>query len=155
MTGQKNNMEQTVEDQAEVLLRQLMHLKRYETPETARMSRNKQNIMREVRQAQASKRKSLGDLIEISMPWFFAEPKYGIAALFVAFVGLQYLGMNAHNSSRSTGIYTTASNMATYEQASVNTTTNRYPRLPGNLPLFDSPEGGDGTVMPAGFKYKK
>lgn len=155
MTGQKNQKEKTVGDQAEVLLRQLMHLKQYETPDATRMVRSRQNIMRTVRQAQAGKRKSLGDLLEINMPWFFADPKYGIAALFVAFVGLQYLGMNAQNSTRSTGIYTTTSNLAAYGKPSGNTTTNQYPRLPGNQPLFESPEGGDGTVMPAGFKYRK
>ncbi len=132
-------VESTAEMTTEVLLRQLMQLKRYETPEPARMSRNKQNIMREVRNAKASKRKSIGDLIEVSMPWFFAEPKYGVAALFVAFVGLQYLGISARNSARSTGIYTSTENFAAFDQSAL-TATNRttYPTLPSNYPLFDN-----------------
>ncbi|WP_136082854.1 hypothetical protein [Pontiella desulfatans] len=148
------NTEATAESEAEVLLRQLMHLKNYEIPETARMTRNKQNIMRQVRQTQAGKRRSLGELMEMNMPWFFAEPKYGIAALFVAFIGLQYAGMTSRNSSQSTGIYTTASNMASFEQATT-VTNSAYPRLPNNYPLFRSPEGGDGTVVPVGFQYRE
>ena len=45
------NYVDAVEIDQEELLRQLFHLKRYETPETARMTRNKQNIMRQVRES--------------------------------------------------------------------------------------------------------
>jgi hypothetical protein len=156
MTGKKDHVEHTAGNQAEGLLKQLMHLKTYETPETARMTRNKQNIMREIRNAQANKRKSLGDLLELNMPWFFAEPKYGIAALFIAFVGLQYVGMHSRTSSQSTGIYTsTTPDYANPARPQVTISTNRYPQLPGNRALFDSPEGGDGSVLPAGFKYRE
>ncbi|WP_372847081.1 hypothetical protein, partial [Pontiella sp.] len=62
MIGELENMETPAGEPAEVLLQKLMHLKNYETPETARMTRNKQNIMRQVRQSQAGKRKSIGDL---------------------------------------------------------------------------------------------
>jgi hypothetical protein len=155
MTGENNKYETAAEDPAELLLRQLMHLKNYEMPEPARMVRNKQNIMREVRKANASKRMSLGDFLEMNMPWFFAEPKYGIAALFLAFVGLQYAGVSSRNSYQSTGIYTTTSDLASYGNKPETASTNYYPRLPSNLPLFESPDGGDGTVLPAGFKYRK
>jgi hypothetical protein len=154
MIGEMDNIKATADDSAEVMLRKLMHLKNYETPETARMTRNKQNIMRQVRQSQAGKRKSLGDLLEVNMPWFFAEPKYGIAALFVAFVGLQYVGLTAKTSSQSTGIYTTTGEIAAYSQTST-VNSNDYPSLPRNYPLFRTPEGGDGTVLPAGFQYRK
>ncbi|MBT8042813.1 MAG: hypothetical protein HKP10_01385 [Kiritimatiellales bacterium] len=138
MMNEGNQTESTADTTAELLLQQLMQLKRYETPETARMTRNKQNIMREVRTAKAGKRKSIGDLLEVSIPWFFAEPKYGVAALFVAFVALQYLGMSARNSARSTGIYTTTDNFAAFEpSASVSTNRTTYPTLPSNYPLFN------------------
>ena len=152
MTGEK---ETRVDDQAEVLLSQLMHLKTYEKPETARMTRNKQNILREIRNSQANRRKSLGDLLELNMPWFFAEPKYGVAALFIAFMALQYAGMQTR-TSQSTGIYTSATpDYANSTQSQVTIATNRYPQLPTNRALFETPGGGDGAVLPAGFKYRE
>jgi hypothetical protein len=154
MMGENNKRETPADDPAELLFRQLMHLKNYEKPETARMTRNKQNIMREVRKAQASKRMNLGDVLEMNMPWFFAEPKYGIAALFLAFVGLQYAGIHSRTSYQSTGIYSTANDLAAYAKKPETVSTNYYPRLPSNLPLFESPDG-DATVLPAGFKYRE
>lgn len=147
--------ELTAADSADLLMQQLLHLKTFEIPDPSRMTRNKQNIMRQVRQAQSEKRKPILDLLEINIPWFFAEPKYGIAALFVAFIGLQYAGMTARNSTTSTGIYTTTGSVANYEQvdASSNVVSNRYPSLPSNYQLFDNPQG-DQSVVPAGFEYK-
>ncbi len=140
MMNENDNLAGMAEEQAEVLLQQLMHLKQYERPEPARMTRNKQNIMRQVREAQANKRKSIGDLIELNIPWFFAEPKYGIAAVFVAFVALQYAGITAQSSSRSTGIYTSNNNIAALEQRTTIAATNTitYPSLPSNYQLFDA-----------------
>ncbi|MDF7826311.1 hypothetical protein P4B35_19945 [Pontiellaceae bacterium B12227] len=155
MMSDKTRLETPAEDQAEVLLKQLMHLKQYERPDAARMTRNKQNIMRSVRQAQSEKRKPLLDLLAINIPWFFAEPKYGIAALFVAFVGLQYVGINARNSATSTGIYTSTASVASYERdAALSVVSNRYPNLPSNSMLFSQPQG-DQTVMPANFELKR
>jgi hypothetical protein len=155
MMNEKLSNETTAEEQADVLLQKLLQLKQYETPDVARMTRNKQNIMRQVRQAHSEKRKSLLDLLELNIPWFFAEPKYGIAALFVAFVGLQYVGMSARNSATSTGIYTSTANVASFEQNSVvDVVTNRYPSLPSNYQLFGQPQG-DQSVIPAEFEYRK
>lgn len=141
MMGEENNMEMTGVELGEEVLKQLFHLKRYETPEVSRMTRNKQNIMRKVREASRNKRKSFGDLIEINFPWFFAEPKYGVAMLFVAFAGLQYLGVNArHAEQANTGIFTASTDrLAAYEQpAAAATNTVDYPKLPSGLPLFPS-----------------
>lgn len=147
--------EVTAEEQADAMLQQLLHLKTYETPDSSRMTRNKQNIMRQVRQAQTEKRKPLLDILELNIPWFFAEPKYGIAALFVAFVGLQYIGITAKHST-DTGIYTSSGNIASFEQPDISTSveSNRYPNLPRNYQLFSDPQG-DQTVVPAGFELKK
>lgn len=155
MTGEEKTEDHMVEDQAEVLLKQLMHLKTYEMPETARMTRNKQNILREIRNTQSSRRMSFGDLLELNMPWLFAEPKYGIAALFIAFMGLQYAGIQTSTSSQSTGIYTsTTPDYASLGQPQATIATNRYPQLPGNRALFQNP-GGDGSIVPASFQYRE
>jgi len=134
------------ENPADVLLQQLLHLKKYERPETARMTRNKQNIMRQVREASRQKSWSLGDLLEVNIPWFFAEPRYGIALLFIAFAGLQFWGAS---SRTPTGIYMPVSTVATYGQSSSIATTNSisYPELPGkNFQLFPDTPQGDSSV---------
>ncbi len=138
----KNNPE----TQADVLLQQLLHLKRYEVPAAGRMVKSKQNIMRQVREANSRTRWSLGDLLEMNVPWFFAEPRYGIAALFVAFAALQFWGVNSQKQVRKTGIYTSGQNVAMLERnASVSTNAVSYPRLPDNFTLFpDRP--GDNAV---------
>jgi hypothetical protein len=146
MIKKTDQQEKTVEDQAELLLKQLMHLKQYEKPEVARMTRNKQNIMREVRNASTNKRKSLGDLLENNVPWLFAEPKYGIALLFIAFAGLQYVGTNARSGSKSTGIYTSNSSLASLNQSSLISTNNiSYPEIPTNLRYF--PDGKNSSSI--------
>jgi hypothetical protein len=136
----------------EALLKQLFHLKQYETPDPARMTRNRQNIMRSVREVSQSQRKSLSDLIEINFPWFFAEPRYGVAMLFVAFAGLQFLGVNARHAAQSdTGIYTTSTDrIAAFQQAAAaSTNTVEYPRLPGGSRLFQDWSESD-TLTPVG-----
>lgn len=139
MKNENDTLEHTDEMKAEVLLGQLMLLKQYEKSDSARMTRNKQNIMRQVRQASANKRKSIGSLLEGSIPWFFAEPKYGIAAVFVAFFGLQYMGISSQSSSQSTGIYMPSHTIAALEKSTaVSTNSITYPSLPNNYQLFDS-----------------
>lgn len=144
------------QEKADELLTKLLHLKNYETPDPSRMTRNKQNIMRQVRQSQANKRKPLLDLLEVNIPWFFSEPKFGIAAVFVAFLALQYVGINArHTRTSTTGVYSSHTSLVDTEYAPVtNIESNRYPTLPRDYQLFGQPEG-DQTVLPAGFELKK
>ncbi|MEN8255942.1 MAG: hypothetical protein ABFR33_10800 [Verrucomicrobiota bacterium] len=157
MMGRDNNLETVSVDPADALLQQLFHLKDYETPDTARMIRNKQNIMRQVREANSRRRWSLTDLLEVNIPWFFAEPKYGIAALFIAFAGLQYLGINPRNASQShTGIYTAADGMAAFEQhTAISTNAVSYPKLPDNLDLFPDQQGDAGVKFVGRIEPKK
>ena len=147
MMNQTENQNISGGDAAEALLQQLLHLKQYEAPDASRMMKNKQNIMRLVREANSKKRKSLGDLMEVNMPWFFAEPRYGIALLFVAFAGLQFLSHNRLALKDShTGIYTTAGNPASLEQnASAATNKYYYPKFPAGSKLFERQQG-DGDV---------
>ncbi|MEN7972453.1 MAG: hypothetical protein ABFR47_01320 [Verrucomicrobiota bacterium] len=138
-------METTAEDPADMLLRQLFHLKGYETPESDRMVKSKQNIMRGVREVNSRKRWSLFDLLEVNIPWFFAEPKYGIAILFVAFAGLQYLGVNTRSASYNYGIYTApGSNVTALEQGSATNSVS-YPKLPDGLNLFPGQQSDSGV----------
>lgn len=157
MMDKNDNLEPTSGDPADVLLQQLFHLKGYETPETARMTRNKQNIMRQVREVSSRKRWSLSDLLEVSIPWFFAEPRYGIAALFVVFATLQFWGISTSKQvSGKAGIYSGDRGIAmAVQNAGVYTNSVSYPKLPDNLPLF-AEKKGDSDIQPAGsFGPKK
>jgi hypothetical protein len=152
MTNEKNEMKKDGMEPADLILQDLFHLKRFETPDPGRMVRNKQNIMRQIRQESHNKKSTIGDLIELNFPWLFAEPKYGVAILFVAFAGLQYLSVNDRQAASSrTGIYTTpASQFAAYEQSGSAVVSNAipYPEVPGNLRLFgDVPQNKDSELV--------
>ena len=157
MMDRDDNLEIAAEDPADVLLQQLFHLKGYESPDSARMIKNKQNIMRSVREASSRKRWSLSDLLEVNIPWFFSEPRYGIAALFIVFAGLQFLGANTQKQARGkTGIYTSNSDIVMMDQSTV-LSTNRvsYPKLPDNLVLFPDQQGDAGVKFVGRVEPKK
>jgi hypothetical protein len=122
------------------------------------MTRNKQNIMRQVREANSRKRWSLGDLLEINIPWFFAEPRYGIALLFIAFAGLQFWGESSRKQMQNrTGIYMPGSTVAVYGQTSA-IATNRisYPKLPTkNFQLFPDTPRSDSSIKFVGRLEEK
>jgi len=157
MMDKNDNLDSTSGAPEDVLLQQLLHLKSYETPDAIRMAKNKQNIMRQVREANSRTHWSLSDLLEVNIPWFFAEPRYGIAALFVVFATLQFLGVNMQKEVRGkTGIYTRDSGMAVAGQRSdIFTNSVSYPKLPDNLTLFAEKQV-DSSIKPVGsFGPKK
>ena len=144
------------ETQADVLLQQLLHLKKYETPIAGRMVKSKQNIMRQVREASGKEHWSLADLIEMNAPWFFAEPRYGIAALFIVFAGLQFWGVNSQKQPQGkTGIYTSGYGVAMLEQNTVSPNAVSYPRLPDNFSLFSDRQGDSGVKFVGRVEPKK
>jgi hypothetical protein len=67
----------------------LLALKTYERPEKERAEKSIQNIMREVRSA--DRMPSLLLFPDKSFAWMFAQPRYGVAALFIIFLGLHLL----------------------------------------------------------------
>jgi len=67
----------------------LLELKKYERPDASRVEKNIQNTMRAVRST--SNIPSLLIFPDKSFAWMFAQPRYGIAALFVLFLGLHLL----------------------------------------------------------------
>ncbi|HPR83403.1 MAG TPA: hypothetical protein PLD51_06035 [Pontiellaceae bacterium] len=67
----------------------LLALKTYERPDKARAEKNIQNIMRAVRSADRTP--SLLIFPDKSAAWMFAQPRYGVAALFILFLGLHML----------------------------------------------------------------
>lgn len=67
----------------------LLALKTFERPDGARAEKNIQNIMREVRAA--DRLPSLLLFPDKSFAWMFTQPRYGVAALFILFLGLHLL----------------------------------------------------------------
>jgi hypothetical protein len=65
----------------------LLALKAYERPDAGRVEKNIQNTMRTVRST--SNAPTL--FPDKSFGWMFAQPRYGVAALFVLFLGLHLL----------------------------------------------------------------
>jgi hypothetical protein len=157
MTDRNNNLETAVENPADMLLKQLLHLKGYEVPEASRMIKHKQNIMRQVREANGRSRWSLGSLLEVNIPWFFAEPRYGIAALFIVFAGLQFWGVSSQKQAHNTtGIYTSESGLVVLDQGTaVATNSISYPKLPDNLELFPDQQGDRGVKFVGRIEPKK
>ncbi len=64
----------------------LLSLKAFEQPNPERIEKGVQSTMQAVRVAH--KRPSLHLFPDKSMAWMFAQPRYGIAALFILFLGL-------------------------------------------------------------------
>jgi hypothetical protein len=81
----KNKKEQILEQD----IAGLLELKKFERPEARRTEKNIQNIMRTVRTT--NNVPSLLFFPDKSFAWMFAQPRYGIAALFVIFLGMNLL----------------------------------------------------------------
>ena len=157
MIDRDDNLEITAGKPEYVLLQQLLHLKRYESPDSVRMTRHKQNILRRVREASHQNRWSFEHLLEVNIPWFFAEPRYGIALLFIVFAGLQFWGVNSQRPAHEkTGIYTSGGNMAALGQSTVAATNSiSYPKLPNNFQLFPDQRGDSGVKFVGRLEEKK
>lgn len=70
-------------------LPELLNLKRFESPSPAKAEKNIENTVRAVREAH--KRPSLHHFPDKSMGWMFAQPRYGVAALFIIFLALHII----------------------------------------------------------------
>jgi hypothetical protein len=77
------------ENKKEPDIARLLALKAYERPDPERVEKNVQSTMQAVRAA--SMHPSLLLFPDKSMAWMFAQPRYGIAALFIIFLGLHLL----------------------------------------------------------------
>jgi len=80
---------QSVFEVSESELDDLLELKVYARPEEARVEKNIENTMHAVRAAH--KKPSLHHFPDKSTAWMFAQPRYGVAALFIIFLALLLL----------------------------------------------------------------
>lgn len=65
----------------------LLSLKAYERPRPECVEENVSQILRAVRAAPNPRPQR----VSLNFGWFFAQPRYGIAALFVLFLGLHFV----------------------------------------------------------------
>jgi hypothetical protein len=82
-----NKKEKTADSELDIV--GLLTLKTYERPDEERVEKNIQSIMREVRAT--NQMPSLLFFPDKSFGWMFAQPRYGVAALFILFLGLHLL----------------------------------------------------------------
>jgi len=80
----------------------LLSLKAYERPDAERVEKNIENIMHAVRTAH--KRPSLHHFPDKSLTWMFAQPRYGVAALFLLFLGLHLLKGSVPDAPVGSGV---------------------------------------------------
>jgi len=73
----------------ELDIKELLILKAYARPDKGRVEKNIENIMHAVRSAH--KKPSLHHFPDKSTGWMFAQPRYGVALLFIIFLGLHLL----------------------------------------------------------------
>lgn len=79
-------MSKNKEEILELDIAGLLSLKEFERPVPDRLEKDIQKTMNAVRAA--NQRPSLHFFPDKSLAWMFAQPRYGIAALFVLFLGL-------------------------------------------------------------------
>lgn len=109
----------------------LLALKTYERPDANRVEKNIQNIMRTVRTT--NNVPSLLLFPDKSFAWMFAQPRYGVAALFVLFLGLHLLDRSMPIAS----IGTVAIKEPRVEMmVSVDTNQVKTATIPGISPPF-------------------
>lgn len=122
----------------------LLALKAFERPRPDYTEKRVQNIMREVRTAY--KRPSLLLFPDKSAGRAFTQPRYGIAALFIIFLGLQLLESPIPRTQER------APDLTEPEELAVSAlSTNQPVALPGIAPVYE-PVGKDLTTF---VKYSK
>lgn len=124
-------------------IKDLLYLRNYEEPKSGRVERGISNIMREARlredQYESRQRRFM---------WVFTEPRYGIAMLFLVFVGLNLI---RNDRARYAGPMTRAddafgSNIMLLNEAPQEAQTNGYDypefdvdQIPGVMPNLGQP----------------
>ncbi len=103
----------------------LLALKAYERPDANRVEKNIQNTMRTVRAT--SNVPSL--FPDKSFAWMFAQPRYGVAALFVLFLGLHLLERPL--PTESVGLMAVVKAPDVESMASMNTNQLEATSIPG------------------------
>ena len=136
--------------QREELLVQLLREQGRVPLDEQQMRLQRAAIMRQVRAVQAERSASWTVRLRERLGAWVAEPKYGLALLFLVLALVQLSGRHAPESEQAVYVNVRGPAVEPIEDEGLDA----YPDLPENLRLFPPPTGGDGTVMPAEFEFK-
>lgn len=121
----------------------LLALKTYERPDAGRAEKNIQSILREVRALE--KRPSVQTMNQ--KLGIFAQPRYGIAALFVIFLGLHLIDRPMPQMSMgSTSLDDTSSGI--HAMAAFDTNLTKAASVPGIEPAYNPLAGESAPFTP-------
>lgn len=118
-------------DDPELNVKELLELKVYERPDGKRGEKNIENIMHAVRTAH--KRPSLHHFPHKNVAWMFAQPRYGVAALFIIFLGLHLLERPVPETTVGPGVIEEPG-----IELSSGIGTNSVPEIPAVEPVHPS-----------------
>lgn len=127
----------------QLMIKDLVYLRSFEAPKSGRVERGVANIMREVRLSEERYEERQNRFL-----WLFTEPRYGVALLFLVF-----LGLNLVRSDRGTFAETTVppndtfgSELMLLNEAPQVAMTNEYDypefnvdQMPGVMPNLGQP----------------
>ncbi len=133
---------------AELDITGLLALKTYERPDEIRAEKNIQNIMREVRAT--DRVPSLLFFPDKSFAWMFAQPRYGVAALFILFLGLHLLERPLPVASAGTALLRAPG--AAEEVAAAGTNHIKAVAVPGLPPAAYSSFAAESKPVFASFR---
>lgn len=118
-----NKKEKTADSELDIV--GLLTLKTYERPDEERVEKNIQGIMREVRAT--NQMPSLLFFPDKSFGWMFAQPRYGVAALFILFLGLHLLERPSPTTSAGAVMFRVPEMAETIAASE----TNQFKTIPG------------------------
>lgn len=112
----------------------LLALKTYERPDETSAEKNIQSIMREVRTV--NRMPSLLLFPDKSFAWMFTQPRYGVAALFILFLGLHLLERPVPVESAGTAMLKAPGTAEAVAAAETNGVAAAA--VPGLIPAYSS-----------------
>lgn len=122
-------------ENTELDLTGLLALKAYERPDKARAEKNIEDTLRAVRTAH--KRPSIHHFPDKSMGWMFAQPRYGVAALFILFLVLHLLDRPLPEAPAESSVIEKPT-MGVAPPSGISTNTIVVPELPAIDPVHPS-----------------
>ena len=120
----------------EIDMARLLSLKAFEHPDAERVEKNIQSTLQAVRAAHHQP--SLHFFPDKSLAWMFAQPRYGIAALFVLFLGLHVMQRSMPTESVGSGVVVEEPGAELDLASMVDTNVSPSMAMPAVRPAYSS-----------------
>jgi len=112
----------------------LLALKIYERPDVVRTEKSVQSILRGIHAFEKSPSTQVSNR---KFGWVFAQPRYGVAALFVFFLGLHLLDRPEPATSMGSSVLEDPSSGMEAMAAVVDTNRTKAASVPGIAPVYN------------------